>query len=101
MPESERLARIDQVARFEIWCQTHNPAQYMQYLSEESARLNALADPSAITTSDKAKIHLTRGSLLELLNTMKEVGYTNEGLAMFHIDIIVYRIQAIWRAEKK
>lgn len=101
MHEAERLARLDELTSFEIWCQSHEPAQYMQYLTTRSQQLNALRDPAGIGKGRAKKLHATRGSLLELLNTMKEIGYGNEGLAMFHIDIIVYRMEAIWKGIKK
>lgn len=101
MHEAERLARLDELTRYEIWCQSHQPAQYMQYLHERSTALNALADRSKMGKGRTKKLHATRASLIELLQTMREVGYGNENLAMFHIDIIVYRMEAIWKGVKK
>lgn len=101
MQENERLSRLDELTRYEIWCQSHSPSQYMQYLRERSTALNALADPKNIGKGRAKKIHATRASLIELLQTMREVGYGNEDLAKFHIDIIVYRMEAIWKGVKK
>lgn len=101
MQENERLARLDELTRYEIWCQSNNPSEYMQYLRERSMYLNTLGDPKSIGKGRAKKIHATRASLIELLQTMREVGYGNEGVAKFHIDIIVYRMEAIWKGVKK
>lgn len=101
MQEIERLGRLDELILFEMWCKSHNPAQYMQYLGERSAELNTLRDFDAVTRGRAKKLHATRSSLIELLQTMKEIGYANEELAKFHIDIIVYRLEAIWKGIKK
>lgn len=101
MHENERLARIDELARYELWCQAHPTDSYMQYLRERSTELDKLRDPGSIGKGRSKKLHLTRSSLLELLTTMKQLGYANEKVAMFHIDIIVYRMEAIWKGTKK
>lgn len=101
MPESERLVRLDELAKYEVWCQSHPPGLYMQYLRERSTELNALANPGDIGKGAAKRIHLTRSSLIELLTTMQHIGYGNENLAKFHIDIIVYRIAAIWKGTKR
>lgn len=101
MQENERLGRLDELTQYEIWCQSHSPSEYMQYLRGRSTVLNDLVDHASMGKGRAKKIHATRASLIELLHTMRETGYGNEDLAKFHIDIIVYRLEAIWKGVKK
>jgi hypothetical protein len=99
MPESERLARLDELAAYEIWCQSHDPAQYMDYLAYRSKQLND-SRAKGLGRGRLRKINLTRASLLDLLTTMKRIGYGNQNMAQLEIDIIVYRMEAIWKGVK-
>ncbi len=101
MQENERLSRLDELAQYEIWCQKNDPENYMQYLRERSLALSALADHNSMGKGRAKKIHATRASLIELLATLQNIGYSNQDLAKFHIDIIVYRVEAIWKSVKK